>query len=69
MIGRNRDVRGAAFDHAQHRGEDASDCRDLHAVLIPRRGQRVVVPEQLVSSVNQIDFHSGLLTTLQGWCR
>jgi hypothetical protein len=38
MIGRNRDVRGAAFDHAQHRGEDASDCRDLHAVLIRAEG-------------------------------
>jgi hypothetical protein len=38
LIGRTGDVRGEGFDHAQHRGEDASDCRDLHAVLIRAEG-------------------------------
>ena len=56
MIGRHRDVRGAAFDHAQHRSEDAPHRGYLPAVLVPRGGQRVVVPEQLVCAVNQMDF-------------
>ena len=55
VIGRHGNVRGAALDHAQHRREHAADRGDLAAVLIPRGGQRVVVPEQLVCAVDQID--------------
>ena len=56
MIGGNGNVRGAAFDHAQHRREHASDRGDLAAVPIPRGRQRVVVPEQLVCAVDEIDL-------------
>ena len=45
MIGRNRDVRGTALDHAQHGGEHASDRGYLAPMRIPRGGQRVVVPD------------------------
>src|SRR5712691_8548934 len=55
MVGRNGEVRGAAFDHTQHRGEHSSDCADLATVLIAGGGQRVVVPEQLVCAVDQIN--------------
>ena len=56
VIGRNGDVRGAAFDHAQNRCEHASDRGDLLTIPIPRGRQRVVVPEQLVCAVDEIDF-------------
>ena len=36
MIGRHRDVRGPAFDHAQHRGENAPHRSHLPALFIPR---------------------------------
>ena len=62
VIGRNGDVRGAALDHAQHRGEDASDRGHFAAVLIPRGRQRVVVPEQLVCAVDQIDVQGATPT-------
>ena len=45
VIGRNRDVRGAAFDHAQNRSENTSDRGDLSSVRILRGRQSVVVPE------------------------
>jgi hypothetical protein len=52
VIGRNRDVRGTVFDHSQNRGKDASDRGDLSSVRILRGRQRVVVPEQLVGTVD-----------------
>jgi hypothetical protein len=55
VIGRDRDVRGAAFDHAQHRREHAPDRGNLAAVLIARGRQRIIVPEQLVCAVDQIN--------------
>src|SRR5207245_8924702 len=63
VIGRNRDVRGTALDHAQHGGEHASDrgyLGYLAPIRIPRGGQRVVVPEQLVCTVDQMDVRAQL---------
>jgi hypothetical protein len=45
VIGRNGNVRGAAFDHAQNRSENTSDRGDLSSVRILRGRQSVVVPE------------------------
>ena len=59
VIGRHRDVRGAAGDHAQHRREHASHRADLHAVRVTRRRHRIVVPEQLVRAVDQVNVHAG----------
>ena len=56
MIRRNRDVRGAAADHAQHRRQNAADGAHLATILVPRGRQRVVMPEQFVSAVNQINL-------------
>jgi len=53
-------VRGAALDHAQHGGEHASDRGYLAPIRISRGGQRVVVPEQLVCTVDQIDVQAQL---------
>ncbi len=57
MVGRNCNVRDAAANHAQHRPEHAAHRGDLAAVLVPRVGQGVEVPEQLVCAVDQVDFH------------
>ena len=56
MIGRDGDVRGAAFDHPQHRGENASRSGDFPPICIPCRRQSVIVPEQLIRAVDQMDF-------------
>ena len=58
MIGSNSDVRGAMLEHAQHGSEDASNRSEVETVLILRRRQRVVVPEQFVSAVDQVNFQS-----------
>ena len=56
VIGSNRHVSSAVLDHPQHRPEDASHRAYLMASgAIPCRGNRVVVPEQLVSTVDQMD--------------
>src|SRR5207245_8750447 len=57
MIRCNRNVGSAVFDHAQHRLENAAHGRDVPSLLIPCGGQRVVVPEQLVRSVDQMNVH------------
>ncbi len=61
VIGRNRDVRGPAFHHAQNRSEDASDRCDFASVRF-RGWQSVVVPEQLVCTVDEIDFQGAAPT-------
>ena len=43
-------------NHSQNRPEHAAHGGDLAAVLIPREGQGVVMPEQLVCAVDQVDF-------------
>jgi hypothetical protein len=55
MIGGNRNVRGALFDHAEYRRHDAPNSRDLPALRIARGWQRVVMPEKLVCAVNQVN--------------
>ena len=41
--GRNRDVRGTAFDHFQNRWQESTAATSAHRIL-RRHGQRVVVP-------------------------
>ena len=60
MISGHSDVRCATLDHSQDGREYASNCRDLVTVLVPRRGQRVVVTEQLVCAVDQMDVQGSL---------
>src|SRR5437899_8453331 len=57
MIRCKRNVSTSVFDHAQHRLENAAHGRNVPSLLIPCGGQRVVVPEQLVRSVDQMNVH------------
>ena len=57
MIGRNGLRAWRRCESAQKRPEHASRRGDLAAVLVPRVGQGVEVPEQLVCAVDQVDFH------------
>ena len=57
VIGRNRDVRGAAAHHSEDRREHTAHRGNLATVPIPRGGKCVVVPEQLVCAVDQMNVH------------
>jgi hypothetical protein len=58
MIGSDADVRGAAFDQRQHRVQDAANRGDLVSlrVLSSRDGEKM--PEEFVSSIDKVDFHT-----------
>lgn len=56
MVGGNADMCGAARDHAENGSQYAFDRAHFVAVWIAGRWNRVVVPEQLVSTVDEIDF-------------
>ena len=56
MVRRDADMRGARGHHPEQRPDDAADGRDLAPVAVTRRGERVVVAEQLVGAVDEVDF-------------
>jgi hypothetical protein len=62
VIGCNCDMCGPAFDHSQNRSEDTPDRRHLPSVRVLCGWQGVIVPEQLVSAVDQIDFQGAAPT-------
>ncbi len=55
MVGRHSDMSGALLHHAENRGEHASHGGHLPAVAIADRGERVVVPEQFVSAIDEVN--------------
>lgn len=59
MIGGDTDMRASFLDHAQHRGEHSPHRRYFHAIHIVRRRKRIVVPEQLVRTINEINLQPG----------
>ena len=56
VIGRNRNVGCAAFDHAQYRSKDSADGSDFVTLAIVCGRQRVVVPEEFVRAVYEVNF-------------
>jgi hypothetical protein len=58
MIGRDGNMRNAILDHPQQRLENPPDRSNFATVLIARRWQSIVVPEQLVGAVDQINVQS-----------
>src|SRR5262249_3015443 len=55
VIRSNGDVAGAAVDHAEDGRNDAAYGRHLAPVLVARGRHRVVVPKQLVRTVDEIN--------------
>ena len=60
MIGGDGQVGYTALEHAQYRCQYASDRSYLSSVRIPGGGKGVVVPEQLVSAIDQMYVQSSL---------
>src|SRR5690349_18954424 len=58
MIGGHGEMRGSVPDHPQHGGEDPAHCRYFAALGVARGRQGVVVPEQLVGTVNQMNLQN-----------
>src|SRR5438270_10786473 len=58
MIRRHAQMGNARLQHAQQRPEDAARCRDLTALGGYVRGQREMMPEKLVSAVDEVDIHA-----------
>ena len=68
LVRRHRDVRRAAVDQAEQRGEHPPDRTDLGPVRQLRGRQRVVVAEQFIGPVDQVDVHApynGALSRIQ----
>ena len=63
MIGCDRDVGRATFDHSEHGRENAANGSDFFAFPIACRGQRIVVAEQFVGPVYKINLQVNLLPT------
>src|SRR5262249_45603011 len=58
VIRRHPEMRGAALEHAEHRGHDATDGAQLLRCGALERGRgREEVAEQLVGAVDQMDVH------------
>ena len=55
MVCGDADMRGAAVDHGEDRGDDTPDGGDLVAVGVPGGWQCVEVTEQLVGSVDEVN--------------
>jgi hypothetical protein len=57
VVRRHSDVRGAVFEQSQHGPEDAAHGVDLDPVVVEVAGEREVVPEQLVGTVDEVNAH------------
>src|SRR5256885_1465698 len=66
MIGGNAKVSGAALDHGYNGSQDTAYRSDFLAVRIRHRGHGEEVPEQFVSTVNQVHIHAIPISLLQG---
>ena len=66
MIGGNPDVSCSTLDHGHDGSQDTADCSDFLAARIRRGGHGEEVPEQFVSTVNQVHIHADPLNFLQG---
>ena len=58
VIGGDADVRRAALEHAEDRGDDAADCCDFVPIGIPRSRHRVEVSKELVRAVDEVNVHA-----------
>jgi TolB-like protein len=58
VIGRDADVRGAVVDQATNRMHHAAHRGHVLAGGVLRRGQRVEVPEEFVSAVDEMHVHA-----------
>src|SRR5215210_5935558 len=50
-------MRRATSDHAEHGGDHTAHGGDFPAIPVLRRRQRIVMPEQLIGSVDEMDVH------------
>src|SRR5579864_3862899 len=56
MISRNSNVGCSLFDHAEHGSEHTAYGSHFSTIRITRRGERIIMPKQLVRAVNQINL-------------
>jgi hypothetical protein len=60
VVGRNRYVGDAVLEHTHEWGKYSSDSAEFKTVLNPCGRQGVVVPEQLVGTVDEMNLQIGL---------
>src|SRR5947208_2400540 len=66
VVRRHADMRRALLEQRERRAEHAPHGVDLDAVAVEMAGQREVVPEQLVGSVDEVDLHPRDASALLG---